>query len=85
MTLWGPSSLNLSPVGGVSAGSQPRRAYDAGQGVAAIEGIGFYREIVESSTVAVVTVGRDALVRHHTRAAARMLAGPRPMLVTTAL
>jgi diguanylate cyclase (GGDEF)-like protein len=81
VTLWGPSSLNLSPVGGVSAGSQPRRAYDAGQGVAAIEGIGFYREIVESSTVAVVTVGRDALVRHHTRAAARMLAGPHADLV----
>lgn len=74
MILWGPSSLNLFRVGGVSAGSEPRRHHDRGQRLV-IAGTGFYREIVESSTVAVVTVGRDAVVRHHTRTATRMLVG----------
>jgi diguanylate cyclase (GGDEF)-like protein/PAS domain S-box-containing protein len=35
----------------------------------------FYRKVVESSSVAMVVVGTDAAVRHHTRAAALMLTG----------
>jgi diguanylate cyclase (GGDEF)-like protein/PAS domain S-box-containing protein len=35
----------------------------------------FYRKVVESSNVAMVVVGTDAVVRHHTRAAALLLAG----------
>jgi diguanylate cyclase (GGDEF)-like protein/PAS domain S-box-containing protein len=35
----------------------------------------FYRKVVESSNVAMVVVGIDAVVRHHTRAAALMLTG----------
>ena len=42
---------------------------------------GFYREVVESSAVAVVVVGADAVVRHHTAAAGRMLAGTSANLV----
>jgi len=44
---------------------------------------GFYREVVESSAVAVVVVGADAVVRYHTEAAGRMLAGPGVNLVGT--
>ncbi|HEY6469381.1 MAG TPA: diguanylate cyclase [Candidatus Dormibacteraeota bacterium] len=36
---------------------------------------GFYQDLVESSTIALVVVGPDAIVRHHTRAAAEMLSG----------
>jgi diguanylate cyclase (GGDEF)-like protein/PAS domain S-box-containing protein len=35
----------------------------------------FYRKVIESSNVAMVVVGVDAVVRHHTRAAALMLTG----------
>jgi diguanylate cyclase (GGDEF)-like protein/PAS domain S-box-containing protein len=35
----------------------------------------FYRKVVESSNLAMVVVGIDAAVRHHTRAAALMLTG----------
>lgn len=42
---------------------------------------GFYREVVESSAVAVVVVGADAIVRHHTDEAGRMLVGPHAELV----
>lgn len=45
------------------------------------EGPGFYRNIVESSTSAIVVVGADAVVLHHTRFASRMLAGPSADLV----
>ena len=42
---------------------------------------GFYREVVESSAVSVVVVGADAVVRHHTEEAGRMLVGPNADLV----
>ena len=41
----------------------------------------FYKKVVESSGVAMVVVGVDAVVRHHTRAAARMLTGTNADLV----
>ena len=47
------------------------------------QGADFYREVVESSTVAIVVVGSDALVRHHTQAAALLLAGSDADLVGT--
>jgi diguanylate cyclase (GGDEF)-like protein len=46
-----------------------------------IQYTGFYREVLESSSVAVVVVGADALVRHHTPAAAEMLTGVASSLV----
>jgi len=36
---------------------------------------GFYREVVESTSVALVVVGTDGVVRYHTHAAAEMLCG----------
>lgn len=42
---------------------------------------GFYREVVESSAVALVVVGADAVVRHHTEEAGRMIVGPNAELV----
>ena len=42
---------------------------------------GFYREVVESSAVAVVVVGADAVVRHHTEEAGRMMIGTNVDLV----
>ena len=45
------------------------------------EDSGFFRELVESSTVAVVVVGSDAVVRYHTQTASRMLVGPNSDLV----
>jgi len=42
---------------------------------------GFYREVVESSAVAVVVVGADAVVRHHTEEVGRMMIGPNADLV----
>ena len=44
-------------------------------GVQVIRTSGFYQELVESTTVALVVVGLDAIVRHHTQAAAEMLSG----------
>jgi diguanylate cyclase (GGDEF)-like protein/PAS domain S-box-containing protein len=41
----------------------------------------FYRKVVESSNVAMVVVGTDAVVGHHTRAAALMLTGTETDLV----
>lgn len=41
----------------------------------------YYRELFQSSTVAVVTLGPDAVVRHHTPTAGKMLAGPGADLV----
>lgn len=49
--------------------------------VGVIQNTGFYREILESSSAAVVVVGADALVRHHTRAAGQMLAGGTTSLI----
>lgn len=50
-----------------------------------IEDAGFYRELVESSTVAVVLVDADAVIRYHSREAGRMLAGRDADLVGTPL
>jgi diguanylate cyclase (GGDEF)-like protein len=41
----------------------------------------FYKKVVESSNVAMVVVGTDAVVRHHTRTAALMLTGSEVDLV----
>lgn len=42
---------------------------------------GFYQEVVESSAVAVIVVGADAVVRHQTEEAGRMMVGPNADLV----
>lgn len=48
-----------------------------------IQNSGFYRGIVESSTVAVVVVGADAAVRYHTPEAGLVLAGSKEDVVGT--
>lgn len=45
----------------------------------------FYRDLVELSNIALVVVGPDALIRYHSREAARMLAGEGADLVGTLL
>ncbi|MGA7987152.1 MAG: diguanylate cyclase [Candidatus Dormiibacterota bacterium] len=46
-----------------------------------VQNSGFYRDIIESSTAAVVVVGADAAVRYHTPEAGRLLAGSTADLV----
>ena len=45
----------------------------------------FYRNLVELSNIAVVVVGPDAIIRYHSREAARMLTGEDADLVSTLL
>jgi diguanylate cyclase (GGDEF)-like protein/PAS domain S-box-containing protein len=50
---------------------------DAVAGDQVIRTLGFYRELVESTSVALLVVGSNAVVLHHTAAAAEMLTGRR--------